>query len=267
MKNILKKLGIFTIMLGLVSGMAGCSKSNDEKGKDASKEVKKEVIVGFDNTFVPMGFLDEKGDTVGFDVELAKETFKRLGMEVKFQPIDWSMKETELNDSKTVDVLWNGYSITDERKKIVSYTEPYLQNKQIIVTLSDSKVNSKADLKDKEVGTQQGSTALDAVEKDKDFMNSLKGGAPVLYDTYDKALRDLEIGRTSAVVGDEVLIRYYMGQKGEDKYKVLKEDFGLEDYVVATSKENPELCKKINETLKEMKKDGAFDKIYDKWFK
>nr|WP_095905227.1 transporter substrate-binding domain-containing protein [Clostridioides difficile] len=266
-KNILKKARICTIMLGLLGGVVGCSKPDNEKDKDASKESKKEVVVGFDNTFVPMGFLDEKGDTVGFDVDLAKETFKRLGMEVKFQPIDWSMKETELNDSKTVDVLWNGYSITDERKKIVSYTEPYLQNKQIIVTLSDSKINSKADLKDKEVGTQQGSTALDAVEKDKDFMNSLKGGAPVLYDTYDKALRDLEIGRTSAVVGDEVLIRYYMGQKGEDKYKVLKDDFGLEDYVVATSKENPELCEKINETLKEMKKDGTFDKIYDKWFK
>ena len=151
MKNILKKVGIFTIMLGLLGGVVGCSKPDNEKDKDASKESKKEVVVGFDNTFVPMGFLDEKGDTVGFDVDLAKETFKRLGMEVKFQPIDWSMKETELNDSKTVDVLWNGYSITDERKKIVSYTEPYLQNKQIIVTLSDSKINSKADLKDKEV--------------------------------------------------------------------------------------------------------------------
>nr|SUY24482.1 amino acid ABC transporter, substrate-binding protein [Clostridioides difficile] len=86
MKNILKKVGIFTIMLGLLGGVVGCSKPDNEKDKDASKESKKEVVVGFDNTFVPMGFLDEKGDTVGFDVDLAKETFKRLGMEVKFQP-------------------------------------------------------------------------------------------------------------------------------------------------------------------------------------
>lgn len=258
MRNIFKKFGIFAIVLGLATGLVGCSSSKEDN--------KNEVIVGFDNTFVPMGFLDENGETVGFDIDLAKETFKKLGMEVKFQPIDWSMKETEL-DAGNVDVLWNGYSITEERKKKVSYTDPYLQNKQIIVTLSSSKVETKEDLNGAEVGTQQGSTALDAIEKEVDFLNSLKGSQPVLYDTYDKALRDLEIGRTSAVVGDEVLIRYYMNQKGEDKYKVLGEDFGLENYVVATAKNNPELSKKINDVLKEMRNDGSFDKIYDKWFK
>lgn len=263
MKKIFKKFSLLAVAMILTVGMVGCSGKGDKK---ASVNDKKEIIVGFDNTFVPMGFLDDKGETVGFDIDLAKETFKRMGREVKFQPIDWSMKETEVN-SGNVDALWNGYSITDERKEKISYTDSYMQNKQIIVTLKDSNVNKKADLKDKEVGTQQGSTALDAVEKDKEFMESLKGGIPVLYDTYDKALRDLEIGRTSAVVGDEVLIRYYMGQKGEDKYKVLSEDFGLEDYVVATAKDNDELAKKINETLKEIKTDGTFESIYDKWFK
>lgn len=126
MKNILKKVGIFIIMLGLLGGVVGCLKLNNEKDKDVLKEFKKEVVVGFDNMFVLMGFLDEKGDIVGFDVDLVKEIFKRFGMEVKFQFIDWLMKEIELNDLKIVDVLWNGYFIIDERKKIVLYIELYL---------------------------------------------------------------------------------------------------------------------------------------------
>ena len=151
MKKLLRKVMVVFAAMVMVLGMTACS-SKDSGSSD------NKVIVGFDNTFVPMGFLDEDGNTVGFDVDLAKETFKRLGMEVEFQPIDWSMKETELN-SGNVDVLWNGYSLSPERKKIVSYSDPYLQNKQIIVTMADSNINKKADLAGKEVGTQQESTA------------------------------------------------------------------------------------------------------------
>ena len=135
MKKLLRKVMVVFAAMVMVLGMTACS-SKDSGSAD------NKVIVGFDNTFVPMGFLDEDGNTVGFDVDLAKETFKRLGMEVEFQPIDWSMKETELN-SGNVDVLWNGYSLSPERKKIVSYSDPYLQNKQIIVTMADSNIIRK----------------------------------------------------------------------------------------------------------------------------
>ena len=100
MKKLLRKVMVVFAAMVMVLGMTACS-SKDSGSAD------NKVIVGFDNTFVPMGFLDEDGNTVGFDVDLAKETFKRLGMEVEFQPIDWSMKETELN-SGNVDILWNG---------------------------------------------------------------------------------------------------------------------------------------------------------------
>ncbi|MDR0879196.1 MAG: amino acid ABC transporter substrate-binding protein [Clostridioides sp.] len=258
----MKKLGMLLTILVLVTGMAGCSTTaNQDKGKDD-----KTVVVGFDNTFVPMGFLDDKGETVGFDVDLAKEAFKRIDKEVKFQAIDWSMKETELN-AGNVDVLWNGYTVTEERKKQVNFTEPYLQNKQIIVAMKNSNIDSKIDLKGKEVGTQQGSSSVEAIEADKEFQTSLKDGKPVLYDTFDKALRDLEVGRTTAVVGDEVLIRYYISQKGTDDYKVLDDNLGLEDYAVGTAKKNKELADKIDGALKEMKDDGTYDTIYKKWFK
>mgnify|MGYP002266784500 CR=1 FL=1 len=74
------------------------------------------------------------------DVDLAKETFKRLNLEVKFQPIDWAMKETELN-SGNIDMIWNGYTITPEREEKVTFTKPYLENRQVIITLKNSDKN------------------------------------------------------------------------------------------------------------------------------
>ena len=266
MKNKFKKLINILVVSGIIATMVGCTNSSKEDKNVSNIKDSKEVIVGFDNTFVPMGFLDDKGETVGFDIELAKETFNRLNMDVKFQPIDWTMKETELN-SGNVDLLWNGYSLSEERKKVIEYTDSYLENKQIIITLKDSDIKTKKDLKGKKIGTQQGSTALDAIEKDTEVVKNLYGKAPILYDTYDKALRDLEIGRTDAVVGDEVLARYYISKKGEEKYNILEDNFGIEDYVVAFKKGNTELRDKVNDALKEIKDDGSFKKIYSKWFK
>jgi polar amino acid transport system substrate-binding protein len=261
MKNILKKIAVISMIAVSTLGAIGCAKENDTNLKN-----KQQVIVGLDNTFVPMGFSDKNGEIVGFDVDLAKEVFKRLNMNVKFQPIDWAMKETELN-SGNIDAIWNGYSLSDERKKVVSYTKPYLANKQVIVTMKDSNIKTKKDLKGKKLGIQQGSSALEAIEKQADFVNKLDNKAPILYDTYDNAIRDLEVGRTDAIVSDENLVRYYISKKGDQKYKILQDNFGEESYVVAFKKDNSKLKDKVDMTLNDVKKDGSFDKIYSKWFK
>lgn len=252
------RIGILAVIIMLFASIVGCSHKVNKEQQN------KEIIIGLDDTFVPMGFLDENGKLVGFDVDLAKEAFKRMNKEIKFQTIDWSMKETEIN-SGNIDVIWNGYTLNDERKNKVSYTDSYMKNKLIIVAMSESGINTKSDLEGKVVATQQSSSPADVIEKDTKLKSSFKGGAPVLYDTYDKALRDMEIGRTDAIVGDEVLIRYYMKQKGEEKYKILEEDLGYQNFVVATAKDNEALSKEINDTLNEMKKDGSFNKIYSKW--
>jgi polar amino acid transport system substrate-binding protein len=267
MKN--KKEKIFKGMilsLALLMGLAACGKNNEKAEKlEADTSQKEKVVVGLDNTFVPMGFLDEKNEVVGFDVDLAKEVFKRQGKEVTFENIDRATKEASL-DRGSVDLLWNGYSINDERKKIVDYSDPYMDNKTIFVVMADSDIKSMDDLKEKEIGTQQGSTAYEALQKNEDFKNSLKNQDARVYDTFDKALRDLEVGRTQAVVGDEVLIRYYISQKGQEKYRILDQDLGSESYVVAFRKGDKKFRDQVNETLKEMEDDGTFQKIYDKWF-
>lgn len=255
----MKKRFLMWIMLTIFAiSFAGCS------SKATTTSASKTVVVGLDDTFAPMGFKDTNGEIVGFDVDLAKEVFKRLGLNVKFQPIDWAMKETELN-SKKIDAIWNGYTITDERKQKVDFTKPYMENRQVIVVLKDSNIAKKADLEGKLVAAQNNSSSQEAVEKDKDILSKFKDGKLYLYENNNDALMELENKRVDAVVVDEILARYYIKLKGEDKFKILDENFGSEEYGIGFRK-GDELKDKVDKILDEMRKDGSFEEIYSKWF-
>lgn len=255
-KNVLKKVKLAVLLILAAILAVGCA-------AQSSQPETEELIMGLDDTFAPMGFRDEKGELVGFDVDLANEVAERIGVTIKFQPIDWSMKETELN-AGNIDLIWNGYTITAERQEKVAFTKPYLENSQIIVTLADSDINTKVDLAGKNVAVQAESSALDAINSEPEVAESF--GELVEFSTNNEAFSDLESGRTDALVVDEVNARYFMKQVGEEKYKVLDEDFGDEEYGIGLRKEDTELLKKINDAMDEMKKDGTYDAIYAKWF-
>lgn len=255
-----KKLSAF-IMISIMSlSLISCGENKEQSGLDKDK-----LILGFDDTFVPMGFKDSNGEYVGFDIDLAKAISERLNKEIEFQPIDWSMKETELKNGN-IDFIWNGYSITDERKEKVEFSTPYLNNRQVIITLSDSKINSKSDLKDKVVGAQNQSSAVDAIEADGDTMTTFKDGKVVTFETNNEALMDLEAGRLDAVVADEILAKYYTKQRGAEKYKILSEDFGIEAYAVGMRKEDKDLVDAFNKAFSELVEDGTAGEISVKWF-
>jgi polar amino acid transport system substrate-binding protein len=265
-----KLISVFVGLMLVLSIFTGCANKETADKKESSDQfdaIKKkgEVVVGFDNTFVPMGFKDEKGDTVGFDIDLAKEVFKRVGIDVKFQPIDWSMKETELNTGK-IDLIWNGYTITDERKEKVAFTNPYLENRQVIITLAGSKVKTKEDLKGAKVATQSGSSSLEAINAEADLAAAFDGGKPVLFENYTQALMDLEVKRVDAVVADEILARYYINERGADKYAVLEDNFGDEEYGIGVRKSDKKLLEAVQKAMEEMKADGTSAEISKKWF-
>ena len=224
-------------------------------------ELPKKIVIGLDDSFPPMGFKNEKNELVGHDIDLAREAATRLGIEVEFKPIDWSAKEAELNGQR-VDALWNGMTITEERKKNVAFTKPYMQNHQIIVVTAQSPIKAKADLAGKVVGVQEGSSAVDAIAKDeisKQFKEVKKFGDNVA------ALLDLSTGRLDAVVVDEVVGRYYTSKK-PGEYLILGENFGSEDYGVGLRKTDTALLAKLDEVLDAMRADGSAQKIYHKWF-
>lgn len=269
-KKINRILITFTMIITILAAFTGCSPkepaaTNTKSTGFAKLQEQGYVVVGLDDTFVPMGFRDAKGEIVGFDVDLAKEVFKRIGLEVKFQPIDWSMKESELN-SGNIDMIWNGYTITAERKEKVAFSKPYIASRQVIVTLADSAINAKADLAGKTVATQSASSSLDAINTEPELAASFEGGEPVLFATNNEALMDMEAGRTDAVVADEIMIRYYITERGQEKYKILDEDFGADEYGIGIRKEDTELLEKVNKTLDEMNADGSSAAISEKWF-
>ncbi|WP_195263338.1 amino acid ABC transporter substrate-binding protein [Clostridium sp. 1001275B_160808_H3] len=259
--KILKRLLISSLLGVMALALVSCGEKKVENSMD-----KEELVLGFDDTFVPMGFKDDNGEYTGFDIELAKEISKKLNKKIIFQPIDWSMKETELNNGN-IDFIWNGYSVTEERKEKVAFSKEYLNNRQVIITLANSKINSKKDLKNAVVAAQNQSSAVDAIESDgEDIVNSFKDGKIVTFETNNEALMDLEAGRVDAVVADEILAKYYINQRGAEKYKVLKEDFGKESYAVGMRKDDNELVEAFNNAFDELVNEGKAGDISEKWF-
>lgn len=265
----MKKLS--AIALALVMGfstlLGGCSSSDSSSSSndDSLQYVmdKGELIVGLDDSFPPMGYRDKDNKIVGFDVDLAKETCKRMGIKAKFQPVSWESKEQELS-SKNIDCIWNGFGITPEREKVLTFTEPYMSNPQIFVVLADSGIKTEADLKGKVVAAQSGSTAYATIDKDTSLKDSFKEFIGV--EDNVKALMDLEVGGSDAVAMDTVVARYYM-TKDPGKYSIIEDTTILDEEMgVGFRKGDNALCKKVEDTLKEMKKDGTLAKISKEWF-
>lgn len=259
----MKKITVLIMALLAGAALQGCGKKEEAKvAAPAPAPAAAVIVVGLDDNFPPMGFRNEKNEIVGFDIDLAKEAGKRLGAEVKFKPIDWSAKEAELS-GKRVDVLWNGLTITEPRKEKILFTAPYLENHQIIIVTEKSAVKAKADLKGKVVGVQDGSSAIEAIQKDEATAKSIKELKK--FGDNVTALMDLSAGRLDALVVDEVVGRYYTAKK-PGEYRVLADNFGTEEYGVGTRKEDGELMGKIQKAMDEMKKDGSAARISTEWF-
>ena len=130
------------------------------------------LIVGFDQDFPPMGFVGDDGEYTGFDLELAQEVAKRLGLEYKAQPIAWDSKDMEL-ESGNIDCIWNGFTMTG-REDDYTWTEPYMANQQVFVVANDSDINSQADLAGKIVEVQADSSAEAALKEAPELTATFK---------------------------------------------------------------------------------------------
>lgn len=252
------------IMLALLTFVTLFSVSKTTLAQEINKD--DGVVIGFDDTFAPFGFKNNDGDYVGFDIELAEEILGRLEVEYTFQPIDWSMKETELN-TNNIDMIWNGYSVTPQREEVVLFSDPYIQNRQVIIVKADSEIQSKADFAGKMMATQEQSASLEAIMNDSEFAAALDGGQPVTYPTFVEVFSDLDNGRVEGIVVDELLATYFLEQNGSaDEYRILEDNFGEEDYAVGFRKTDEAFVAEFNETLAEIIEDGTFDEIKSNWF-
>lgn len=223
---------------------------------------KGEFILGLDDSFPPMGFVNEDQEIVGFDIDVAREVASRLGVELVLQPISWDAKEQELA-TKNIDCIWNGFSKNPDREKNLNLSNPYMTNTQVAVVLKESGIATLEELAGKTVVIQNGSTASDAMDNNEEFKNSL--GELVLVDDNVQALLDLQIGGSDAVVLDEVVARFYTEQN-EGIYTILDSTLSDEEYVIGFRKGEEALTNTVNEKLSEMAADGTLAKISEKWF-
>lgn len=255
----MRKLLALLLTVALVMAFAACS-NGDSSSTDSQASAKETFTVGFDKEFPPMGFVDDKGDYVGFDLDLAAEVAKRMDMELKLQPIAWASKDMEL-DAGNIDCVWNGFTKTG-REDLYTWTEAYMNNNQIVVVNEDSAVSSFADLEGKIIAVQDDSSALKAIEKNEEFKNII--GEILKPADNLTALMELKAGSVEAVVMDECVAIFNI-EKGE-KFKILDEVVGKEEFGVGFKLGNTELRDKVENTLKEMAADGTMAEISNKWF-
>lgn len=232
-------------------------------GADNSLEkVKKDgfFIVGLDDTFPPMGFKDEKGQLVGFDIDLAKETAKRLGVEARFKACEWDGIIFELK-SKKIDMVWNGMTITPEREKQIAFSKPYYKGGQFIFSKKEKPFTKINELEGKIVGIQLGSSGAVAVEKHpiSSKLKELKK-----YANNMEVLLDLEAGRLDAAVMDIFVGGYYNLKK--ETLVISDEYFAEENEGVGFRKEDNTLREAVDKIIDDMKTDGTFAEIEKKWF-
>ena len=247
--------------------LAGCSSntaSNDKKDAAATSSDKTTLIVGFDQSYPPYGFVGNDGNFTGFDLDLAAEVASRNGWDIQLEPIDWDAKDTLFN-SGAITCIWNGFTM-EGRENDYTFSDPYMLNAQVVVVKKGSGIESLADLAGKNVITQTDSAAYDVLAGDEATKADLKATFASLetIGDYNTAFMQLESGAVDAVACDLSIAQYQMSAK-PDAYVQLPEDLSSEHYAVGVKKGNTELADAITKTLKEMNEDGTIEKLCEKY--
>ena len=256
-------LSLILFPLSLISGCGGGNAGKNSKDVNSTK-YDRIIVIGIDE-FAPMGFHNEKGEIVGFDVDLAKEAAKRMGVKVEFRPIEWNNKEREL-ESGNIDMIWNGLSVMPERKEKILYSKPYMENRQILLVQKGNPKNIHAlgDLEGKRVGTQAGSSAEAYINEDDFLRNSFAEFK--IYQTINEGFVALSKGEFDAMITDEIAARYERS-KHPDTFEIVEATVGsIAEFAIGFSKNNTELRDKVQKVFDEMIKDGTTKKISEEWF-
>jgi len=222
----------------------------------------KVYIVGTDAAYAPFESQNEKGEIVGFDVDVLKAVAAKAGFEVKFVNTPWEGIFNALGQGDR-DMVVSAVTITDERKQTMDFSDPYFDAQQLIAVKDGSKVTKFADLKKLKVGVQTGTTGDEAVTK-------LLGKASTNIKRFEStplALKELESGGVDAVVADNGVVVHHVANNPTSKFKtVADQEFVPEQYGIALKKGNTELQGKLNMGLAAIKADGTYNAIYTKYF-
>ena len=245
--------------------LIGCSKQASESAASGSASAAPAALVltvGTDAAYAPFESQNEKGQIVGFDIDVVDAIAKRAGLEVKFVNTPWEGIFNALNQGDR-DLLVSSITITDERKQTMDFTDPYFDANQLIAVPADSKVNRFEDLKALKVGVQNGTTGDEAVSK----LQGKNSANIKRFESTPLALKELEAGGVDAVVADNGVVINYVANNTGTKFKTVSDAaFAPEHYGIAVRKGNTALLAKLNKGLADIKADGTYDRIHTRYF-
>lgn len=225
----------------------------------------KVITIGIDDGFPPMGFRDEKNELVGFDIDLAKETGKRMGVRFVFKPIVWSNKREELT-SGNIDIIWNGFNITEDRKEYALFSKPYMEDRQIFLVKKGEAagIRSERDLTGKIIATQAGATSETYVNEN-DFIQHYAKEIRA-YTKFTDAMEALKNGEIDTFICDEIIARYET-HNNPDNFEII--DVQSDYYTgigIGFRKDDVKLRDAVQKAFDEVVADGTAKKISEKWF-
>ncbi len=254
----------FLLLFMLIIFVMGCGSEQKDNLDDKSKALKK-IVVGLDDAFAPMTFRNKKGEIVGFDVDMAKEAAKRLGVEFEFKPINWDKKEAEINSGR-VDIIWSGCDITPERQQYMLFSKPYMKNRQILLVQKGNpkNIHSEADLAGKIVATQAGTVSLDYIAENDALMTSL--AKFITYRNVSEGFKALSNESVDTFIVDEIAAHYEINNN-PDAFEIVDVTVGSPtEFGISFRKDSLELRDRVQKVFDEMIADGTAKKISEKWF-
>jgi L-cystine transport system substrate-binding protein len=269
-EKLLRKPILFSILsLMLFVFIAGCSEvDGEEKKEDTKKSSENNVIdrmeeskvmkVAFEGTYPPFNFLDDKDEFIGFDVDISNEIAERLGYKAEFIATKWDGLVGGLKADK-FDIIIGQMTVTEERKKSVDFTNPYVITGSVLITREETTdITKLEDIKGKKVGVGGGTTF-------EEVANSVEGADVKLYKAVSDYIQDLTNKRLDVIINDQLLIAYNIKEK-DLPIKIASDILNKDEIGMAVNKGNEDFIEKVNEVLSEMKEDGTYTEIYKKWF-
>lgn len=246
---------------GSAAGGSGAAGSAAAGSSDTSASATGTLIVGFDQSYPPYGFVGDDGEFTGFDLDLAQAVAKIEGWDVQLEAIDWDAKDA-LIESGAITCIWNGFTM-EGREDDYTFSEPYMLNGQVIVVRADSGITSVDDLAGKAVITQVDSAALDVLEGDRADLAQTFASLETIGD-YNTAFMQLESGAVDAVACDLSIAEYQMSAK-PDAYVQLDDMLSEEHYAVGFKKGDDASAEAVNDALRELVEDGTVQELCEKY--
>lgn len=256
----LQKMILFILVISLIIFTAACG-NEPSQNVNASVEGEKVLLVGTDAVTPPFVYLD-KGEIIGFDVELIGAILDEAGYKYKVENVGWDPLFA-LVENGEVDIGITSITITDDRKQTYDFADPYFESKLMILAKEGTDIKNALDLKDKKVGVQNATTGQIALEKIVGENNP----SILKYETLGVAFMALKNGDIEAVITDNTVANEYVKNNPNDKFVAIADDENFEpEYYGILFKKGNSLSSDINNALKTVIDNGTYSKIYEKWF-